>query len=316
MPCRRELLRGFFTPASSSLSSVTVFKTLERSGYSFDAFVVMLFCDALSIETANLAPKDDSMSAELSGKIVVLTGGADGIGAECALAYAREGAAVAILDRNAEGAERIAAQAGADSIAIEADLTDSAQVEAGIARVLDKFHRIDAIHNNAGIASPSRPLHETTEAEWDLLFRVNVKSVYWTTRFAFPALAASNGAILNTASMVGLLGQADHAAYVASKGALISLTKAMAIDYARHSIRVNAICPAAVWTPMLERWCAEQQDPAAIRQILDDIQLLGPCPHGDVIADVAVFLLSNRSRFMTGCIVPVSGGAELGYRRS
>jgi len=142
-----------------------------------------------------------------------------------------------------------------------------------------------------------------------------VKSVYWTTRFAFAALAASRGTILNTASMVGLMGQQDHAAYVASKGAMISLTKAMAADYARYSIRVNAICPAGVWTPMLERWCAEQQDPGSIRQYLDVIHLLGYCPRGDVIADAAVFLLSPQARFMTGCILPVSGGAELGYRR-
>jgi meso-butanediol dehydrogenase / (S,S)-butanediol dehydrogenase / diacetyl reductase len=90
----------------------------------------------------------------------------------------------------------------------------------------------------------------------------------------------------------------------------------MAADYARFSIRVNAICPAAVVTPMLERWCAEQANPAATRQLLDDIHLLGPAPRGDVVADVAIFLLSHRSRFMTGCILPVSGGAELGYRRS
>ena len=95
-----------------------------------------------------------------------------------------------------------------------------------------------------------------------------------------------------------------------------SAFQAMAADYARYSIRVNAICPAAVLTPMLERWCDDQPDPAATRQLLDSIHLLCPAPRGDVIADVAVFLLSNRSRFMTGCIVPVSGGAELGYRRS
>lgn len=256
------------------------------------------------------------MPGELSDKIIVLTGGADGIGAECALAYAREGATVAILDQNLEAAQRVAVQLGERSIALRVDVADGAMVEAGIAEVLRKFGRIDAVHNNAGIAHPSLALHQTSEAEWDHLFRVNVKSVYWTTRFAFPALAASKGSILNTASMVGLIGQPDHAAYVATKGALISLTKAMAVDYARYSIRVNAICPAAVLTPMLERWCAEQPDPAGTRQLLDDIHLLGPAPRGDVIADVAVFLLSHRSRFMTGCIVPVSGGAELGYRRS
>jgi NAD(P)-dependent dehydrogenase (short-subunit alcohol dehydrogenase family) len=115
--------------------------------------------------------------------------------------------------------------------------------------------------------------------------------------------------------MVGLIGQQDHAAYVATKGAMISLTKAMAADYARYSIRVNAVCPAGVWTPMLEKWCDEQSDPKNIRQVLDDMHLLGSCPHGDVIADAAVFLLSSKARFITGCILPVSGGAELGYRR-
>jgi NAD(P)-dependent dehydrogenase (short-subunit alcohol dehydrogenase family) len=255
------------------------------------------------------------MPADLSGKVVVLTGGADGIGRECALAYARAEATVAIVDRDLEGAQRTASEAGGDCIALHADVSDGDQVGSAISTILKRFGRIDAVHNNAGIASPSKPLHETTEQEWDDLQRINVKSVYWTTRFAFHALAESKGAILNTASLVGLMGQQNHAAYVASKGAMISLTKAMAADYARSSVRVNAVCPAGVWTPMLEKWCAEQPDPESIRQYLDDIHLLGTCPHGDVIADAAVFLLSSKARFITGCILPVSGGAELGYKR-
>jgi meso-butanediol dehydrogenase/(S,S)-butanediol dehydrogenase/diacetyl reductase len=255
------------------------------------------------------------MPADLSGKVVVLTGGADGIGRECALAYARSEGAVAILDRDLEKAQHTAFEAGGECIAVHADVADGDQVNSAISTVLRRFGRIDAVHNNAGIASPSKPLHETTEQEWDDLQRINVKSVYWTTRFGFEALAESKGAILNTASLVGLMGQQNHAAYVASKGAIISLTKAMAADYARYSIRVNALCPAGVWTPMLERWCAEQPDPESIRQYLDDIHLLGSCPHGDVIADAAVFLLSSKARFITGCILPVSGGAELGYKR-
>ena len=255
------------------------------------------------------------MPADLSGKIIVLTGGADGIGRECALAYGREGAKVAILDRDIEAARSTAKELGSDALALQADVGDGAAVESAIGSVLGHFGRIDAVHNNAGMASPSKPLHETSEQEWDDLQRVNVKSVFWTTKFAFASLVQSKGTILNTASMVGLIGQENHAAYVASKGAMISLTRAMAADYARHGIRVNAVCPAGVWTPMLERWCAEQPDPAVIRQYLDDIHLLGACPRGDVIADAAVFLLSSRARFITGCILPVSGGAELGYRR-
>ena len=255
------------------------------------------------------------MPADLSGKIIVLTGGADGIGRECALAYARAEATVAILDRNLERAQSTANEAGGDCFALQADVSDGGQVESAFSNVVKHFGRIDAVHNNAGIASPSKPLHETTEQEWDDLQRINLKSVFWTTKYAFEALAASKGAILNTASMVGLIGQQDHAAYVATKGGMISLTKAMAADYAAYGIRVNAVCPAGVWTPMLERWCGEQADPEGIRKYLDDIHLLGSCPHGDVIADAAVFLLSSRARFITGCILPVSGGAELGYRR-
>jgi meso-butanediol dehydrogenase / (S,S)-butanediol dehydrogenase / diacetyl reductase len=253
--------------------------------------------------------------ADLSGKVIVLTGGADGIGRECALAYAREEATVAILDRDLDQAQQTASDAGGNNIALHADVSDGNALRAAIEAVLARFGRIDAVHNNAGIASPSKPLHETTEQEWDDLQRINLKSVYWTTRLAFDALAASKGTILNTASMVGLIGQQNHAAYVASKGGMISLTKAMAADYAGHGIRVNAVCPAGVWTPMLKQWCAEQPDPAGISQYLDDIHLLGSCPHGDVIADAAVFLLSTKARFITGCILPVSGGAELGYRR-
>jgi NAD(P)-dependent dehydrogenase (short-subunit alcohol dehydrogenase family) len=255
------------------------------------------------------------MPGELTEKVIVITGGGSGIGAECATAYAREGAQVALLDRDLEAAETTAARVGGGCLAVAADVANGAMVESAIGRIVGHFGRIDAVHNNAGVASPSLPLHETDEADWDHLQDVNVKSVYWTTKFAFRHLAASMGSILNTASIVGLIGQTNHAAYVASKGAMIALTKALALDYASIPIRVNAICPAAVWTPTLERWCAEQSDASGTRESLDHIHLLEPCPHGDVVADVAAFLLSQRARFLTGCIVPVSGGAELGYRR-
>ena len=255
------------------------------------------------------------MPGELSGKVIVLTGGADGIGLECAIAYVREGAVVAVLDCDGEKSAQAAADLGSNCMAVQADVGEGPAVEAALQSVLARYGKLDAVHNNAGIASPSKPLDQTTEHEWDELMRVNVKSVLWTTRFALDALAAAKGSILNTASMVGLIGQDNHAAYVASKGALIALTKAMALDYAPKGIRVNAICPAGVRTPMLEKWLAEQPDPGRIRRSLDEIHPLGACPEGDVIADAAVFLLSQRARFITGCILPVSGGAELGYRR-
>ena len=255
------------------------------------------------------------MPGELSGKVILLTGGADGIGRECASAYVREGAAVAVVDLDGEKAALTVAALGSDCMAVQADVGEGSAVKSAIGAVLTHYGKLDAVHNNAGIASPSKSLDQTTELEWDELMRVNVKSVFWTTRFSLDALAAAEGSILNTASMVGLIGQDNHAAYVASKGALIALTKAMALDYARRGIRVNTICPAGVWTPMLEKWCSEQPEPGRIRQYLDDIHLFGACPRGDVIADATVFLLSQRARFITGCTLPVSGGAELGYRR-
>lgn len=255
------------------------------------------------------------MTNKLKNKVVLLTGGATGIGRECAVVYAREGATVAVLDRNFDDANVTAERAGNNSMAFQVDVSDGSAVGAAVATVLEKFGRLDAIHNNAGIVGPSKPLHETSEEEWDELQRVNLKSVYWTTKHAFSSLVEVKGAILNTASMVGLLGQQDHAAYVATKGGMISLTKAMAADYGRHGIRVNAICPAIVWTPMLEAWAVSQGVPETARQHFGEMSLLGYCPSGDVIADAAAFLLSDEARFITGCILPVSGGAEIGYKR-
>ena len=251
----------------------------------------------------------------LEDKVVFLTGAASGIGHECAAAFAREGAFVAVVDLDAAKAAEAAAAIGSHAFALECDVSNGAAVERAVAATLDRFGRIDAVHNNAGVASPSKPLDETTEDELDRLLAVNLKSVFWTTRAALPALKRSRGTILNTASMVGLIGQTNHAAYTATKGAMIALTKSMALDYAPFGIRVNAICPAGVWTPLLEQWAREQPDPENIRSYLDQIHPLGYCPHGDVIGDASVFLLSNLARFMTGCILPVSGGAELGYRR-
>jgi NAD(P)-dependent dehydrogenase (short-subunit alcohol dehydrogenase family) len=251
----------------------------------------------------------------LENKVVFVTGAASGIGRECAIAYAREGAKVIVADVDRQAAEESAHALRGESIGLFCDVADGPSVETAIARAESRFGRIDAVHNNAGIANPSKTLDETSEQEWDHLLAVNVKSIFWTTRSALPILKRTHGVILNTASMVGLIGQSMHAAYTATKGAMITLTKSMALDYAPFGIRVNAVCPAGVWTPMLERWASDQPDPASIQNYLDRIHALGFCPHGDVIADAAVFLLSERARFITGCILPVSGGAELGYRR-
>lgn len=250
----------------------------------------------------------------LSGKVIFLTGGSAGIGFECAKAYAEAGASVVIAASSPKSVEEATEQLGSAHLGIVCDVSKVDDVEAAIAQTIARYGKLDAIHNNAGVASPSKPLHETSDEEWEHLMNVNLKSVMYTTRFGFEELKKSKGCILNTSSLVGEIGQENHAAYTGTKGAMNALTKSMALDYAQYKIRVNAVLPAGVWTPMLRQWSKEQPNSASIEQYLDNIHPLGYCPEGDVIADACVFLLSEKARFITGTILPVSGGAELGYR--
>ncbi|HTL74206.1 MAG TPA: SDR family oxidoreductase [bacterium] len=256
------------------------------------------------------------MNTLLKDKVVFLTGGSCGIGRDCAKAYAAAGASVAIVAIDREGVEKVAAELGPNHLGIVCDVTRDQEVKGAIEQTLARFGRLNAVHNNAGISQPSKPLHETTDAEWNTLFDVKLKGLLHTTRHAFNALVASKGCILNTSSLVGVIGQEIHAAYTATKGGMNALTKSMALDYTKHGIRVNAVCPAGAWTPMLRQWCAEQPDPDSTEQYLNEIHPLGYCPDGDAIADACVFLISDKARFITGHLMHVSGGAELGYRRA
>ena len=251
----------------------------------------------------------------LKNKVILITGGSTGIGRSCAEAYAREGAKVVIAARGSEAVRQAASELGEIHAGFACDVSDPSQVKFLFDNIAERYGRLDAIHNNAGIATPSKPLHETTDDEWNQLFDINVKSLLHTTRYGLAALKESKGCILNTSSLVGVIGQEIHAAYTATKGAMNTLTKSMALDYAADGIRVNAVCPAGTWTPMLRKWTAEQPDPGGIERYLDEIHPLGYCPEGDVIADASVFLISEEARFVTGHIMHVSGGAELGYRR-
>lgn len=251
----------------------------------------------------------------LKNKVIFLTGGASGIGEYCAMAYKNAGAKLFVMDKSENALKDLAAKLGDGHTTFLGNVQNGEDIKNAIDQALNIFGKIDVIHNNAGTASPSKPIDQTTESEWDTIFSVNLKSVFWTTKYGIETLKVTKGCILNTSSMVGEMGQDNHAAYVASKGGMNALTKAMALDYAPFGIRVNAICPAGVWTPMLRDWAKEQPNPSEIEAYLDQIHTLGYCPEGDVIADVAMFLVSDAARFVTGCIMPVSGGAELGYKK-
>lgn len=255
------------------------------------------------------------MNSLLKDKVIFLTGGSCGIGHDCAKAYAAAGAKVVVVACDRDGVKKVSAELGPDHLGIVSDISRDSEVKAAVDETISRYHRLDAVHNNAGISHPSKPVHETSDAEWNALFDVNLKGVLHTTRHAFSALAKSKGCILNTSSLVGVIGQEIHAAYTATKGGMNALTKSMALDYAKYGIRVNAVCPAGAWTPMLRQWCAEQPDPDSMERYLNGIHPLGYCPEGAAIADACAFLLSDKARFITGHIMHVSGGAELGYRK-
>lgn len=256
------------------------------------------------------------MMSQLTNKVIFLTGGSMGIGLECAKKYAEAGAKLVIMANDKASLETAIAILGKEHSAFFGDISNELDVKNGIELALNKYQKIDVIHNNAGIANPAKPLHETNDAEWQNLFDVNLKGILYTTRFGLESLKQTQGCILNTSSLVGEIGQENHAVYAATKGAVNALTKSMALDYAKYKIRVNAISPAGVWTPMLRQWGKAQENPEKIEKYLDDIHILGHCPEGDVIADACVFMVSEKARFITGHILPVSGGAELGYRRT
>lgn len=251
----------------------------------------------------------------LKDRVIFLTGGSKGIGLECALKYAEEGARLAILSNDQASLTYAISILGEQHLGLLADVSSARDIEQAVKDTLLNFGKIDVIHNNAGIAYPSKNVHQTDEAEWNNLFNINVKGIYHTTKYGLDALIHSKGCIINTSSLVGEIGQENHAAYAATKGAVNALTKSMALDYAKYKIRVNAVAPAGVWTEMLEEWGKEQNDMEGIKNYLDGIHALGYCPQGDVVADACVFLASDKARFITGIIMPVSGGAELGYKK-
>ena len=255
-----------------------------------------------------------------TGKSVIVTGAASGIGLAVALQLARGGGRVALIDRDrdtldAAAAEVTAAGTGEPALALAADVSSSGDVSAAVQRVIERFGGIDVLVNNAGIHF-ARAVEDYTDEEWNRIFAVNVNGAFYMIRAAVPALRRSRGVIVNVSSMTALVGQDRGAAYVASKGALVSMTKALALELAPDGIRVNCVCPAGVDTPLLRTWAATLPDPEAVLRGQADMHLLKRLATAEEIASAIAFLASPASSFVTGTILPVEGGATLGYRRS
>jgi NAD(P)-dependent dehydrogenase (short-subunit alcohol dehydrogenase family) len=250
-----------------------------------------------------------------AGKTVLVTGAAKGIGQAAARRFAALGARVALLDRDADALGRAAAPDSPEStLLLNADVAVGQEAADAVATVTERFGGIDVLVNNAGIHF-ARALDEYTDEEWNTIFSVNVHGTFHMIRSALPALRRSRGAIVIVSSMTALVGQDRGAAYVASKGALVSLTKALALELAADGIRVNCVCPAGVDTPLLRSWASTLPNPEAVLRSQAEMHLLKRLATADEIANAIAFLASADASFITGAVLPVEGGATLGYRK-
>lgn len=248
----------------------------------------------------------------LDGKVAIITGGASGIGRATALLFAREGARVAIADIDPAGDEEVASAItleGGEACFVRCDVTSPLDT-ANLARVtLERFHAIDILFNNAGIAGVGT-LHETDEALWDRVMAVNVKGIYLTTKAVVPQMITQRrGVIINMSSAIAFIGLARRVSYAASKGAVMAMTRAMAIDYAPYNIRVNAICPGTIHTPFVERYLRESYpDPEQGLAEISRRQLTGTLGRPEDVAYAALYLSSDEAVFMTGVPLIIDGG--------
>jgi NAD(P)-dependent dehydrogenase (short-subunit alcohol dehydrogenase family) len=246
----------------------------------------------------------------LKDKVCIVTGGGSGIGeATCAL-FAKEGGIVVIADKNKANADAVAAQCAkhGKALALEVDVAKSADIKRMVAETVKAFGRLDVLVNNAGYGIPASVL-ETDEDAWDALMAVNVRGVFLCTKFAIPEMAKNGGGtIVNTASIVAAVGIRNRAAYVASKGAVAALTRAVAIDHVGLGIRCNAIAPGTIETPYFKNIMDKSPSPADARAALESRQLMNRMGTPDEIAAGMLFLASDESSFATGTILTIDGG--------
>jgi len=251
----------------------------------------------------------------LTGKRALITGGASGIGKATALLFAREGAAVAVVDLDVEGGRRVVSDVqreGGRAIFVRADVTQSGDCQNAVQRTVSALGGLEILFNNAGIIRRAT-VTELSAEEWDRVMAVNVKSVFLMSRYAVPVMArAGGGVIINAASGWGLVGGPRAAAYCASKGAVVLLTKAMAIDHGPQNIRVNCICPGDTDTPMLREEARQlgQSEERFLQEAAErPLQRIGT---PEDIAQAVLYLASDVSSYVTGTALVVDGGGLAG----
>jgi NAD(P)-dependent dehydrogenase (short-subunit alcohol dehydrogenase family) len=244
-----------------------------------------------------------------NGKVALVTGAASGIGRATALAFAAEGARVAILDRTAVALRETEAalkQAGGEVLAIACDVSIPEQVEAAVAQVVERFGRLDVAFNNAGVENKATPLHEIELQEWDRILNINVRGTFVCMKHEIAQMVRQGGGVVvNTSSGAGIRGVAGGASYAASKHAIIGMTRSAALDYAKQNIRVNAILPGNIETPMMDRFTAGDLQKAI------DLEPVGRLGKPEEIVEAVLWMSSDLGGFVTGSAVVVDGGWSL-----
>ena len=265
------------------------------------------------------------MEQPFKDHVALVTGAAGGIGRASAIAFAREGARVVVADLQEAGAAEtvsLITEAGGEAVFIKTDVSNHSDVSALVAGTIQTYGRLDYAHNNAGIRGQRVRIHDTTEEDWDRVLDTNLKGIWLCLRYELPEiLKVGRGAIVNTASIAGLVGLRKYAPYTASKHGVIGLTKAAALEYARTGIRVNAVCPGLVDTPMIQRPLYGKIRPSSPlrRGIRNAKRLLGYAvltmdqPAGraglaEEVAEAVVWLCSEKASFVNGHAMTIDGG--------
>ena len=247
----------------------------------------------------------------LSGKVAIITGAASGIGRAIALRFAQEGARVVVADWNPEGGEetvRMVVENGGEAVFVEADVSQEEAVKHMVEATVATFGRVDILCNNAAI-QVFGTIPETSVADWHKVMDVNLKGVYLGCKYVIPhMIAQGGGSIVNTSSALGMVGDPDLPAYGATKGGILAMTAAMAQAHGRQNIRVNSICPGDVATPLVMEYFEHQPDPEGALRRVEGEYALGRIAQPEEIANVALFLASDESSFVTGTYIVVDGG--------
>nr|AOS95267.1 dehydrogenase [uncultured bacterium] len=244
-----------------------------------------------------------------TNKVVFITGAGSGIGRAAALVFAAEGARVAILDRSAEELEKVKSSvesAGGEVLTVVCDVSSPDQVEDAVEQVVHRFSRLDIAFNNAGVENNAAPVHEIDLAEWDRILNINLRGTFVCMKHELAKMVKQGGGVIvNTSSGAGIRGVAGGAAYAASKHAIIGLTRSAALDYAKQNIRVNAVLPGNIETPMMDRFTGGDIQKAI------DLEPVGRLGKPEEIAEAVLWMASDLGGFVTGAATVIDGGWSL-----